>query len=379
MSNEFRHSNLVGYHIADIHFGCMDSKLLFDELEKTFLYYIVPGIDIIFISGDLFHKILTLNSKHSLYFHKFWIMLVQRCLKMGVRYIRVLKGTLSHDHDQLLNLLPYEDIPDIDIKIITTVSSEIIEDVSMLYLPEEYVEDMDEYYKDFFDQRYDMCIGHGMFKETAFTEHDSEFPMRNSPIFDLNVLSDIVDGPILFGHIHNRVTFKEKLFYSGSYSASSFSDNVAKGFNFFLFRKTDKRYTVKFLENKNSRKYETITIDLSKDTNELIRFITDYKINNNVDVLKVRAFPRDSSENYNFLVINKNFATYNFIIIEKDMRLNSAESQGNDEIITENNDIVNIKDLINNTTDLSEKIVLFQKHYHNEDYDISLINKYLND
>lgn len=378
MSNEVRDDYLVGFHISDIHFGCMDSKRLLWELENTFIKYIVQGIDIIVIAGDLFDRILTYNSKHSILFNKFWLLFIRECLRYEVKYIRVLKGTKSHDHDQLMNLIPYEDISLIDIKIINTVDSELIEGVSILYLPEEYMENQEEYYSSYFNNQYDMCFGHGMFKETAFTEHDGEFPIRTSPIFDLNEMDDVVKGPIMFGHIHNRVTFKNKLFYSGSYSSSNFSDNVKKGYNFFAYRKSDESYTVKFIENVNCRCYKTIYLSLDDTADNIISYINNYKVDNCIDKLKVRFYPEDSGENYQFLLINKNFVDDNEIIIEKSLKTKSKSKNVMDDK-NNSDDISSITDKILNTTDLSEKIYMYHEHYNGEKYDIAKINQYLND
>ena len=146
--------------LADVHFNALPAEEMYTQLKETFLKYIDKhSLDMIVICGDLYDSIVTMNSKASYLSMEFMKMMMETSIKRGIKYVRVVKGTLSHDNNQLINLRVFEGFPGIDFKIIQTVTSETIEDMNILYIPEEYMKDIDEYYKDYTDKKYDMIFG----------------------------------------------------------------------------------------------------------------------------------------------------------------------------------------------------------------------------
>jgi len=63
------------------------------------------------------------------------------------------------------------------------------------------------------------------------------------------------------GHIHEKNFYKDKVYYSGSFSRWIFGEEKKKGFIRFSFDKNTKEYKVKFIENKLAPLYTTINID----------------------------------------------------------------------------------------------------------------------
>ena len=140
------------FTISDIHIGASDDELLYNQLDKYFFSKIeIDKPDLVVVCGDISHDKLSMNSIGGKTYLHFAKRLMQLCSVYNIK-LRILMGTRSHDKDQLeifdIEKKYLED--DIDMKIFRTVSSEkIFDDLEVLYVPEEYVSDKDEYYKEY--------------------------------------------------------------------------------------------------------------------------------------------------------------------------------------------------------------------------------------
>ena len=109
-----------------------------------------------------------------------------------------------------------------DFKVIQEVSDEWLFDaMHVLYVPEEYVFDKDDHYKEFFDteERYDYIFGHGVLKEAFpyIKETKNDHTRRKAPYFNSDELLDLCKGEVIFGHYHVHTEFCDGLVsYSGS-------------------------------------------------------------------------------------------------------------------------------------------------------------------
>lgn len=138
----------VGALIADVHVGALDAHELYFQLNEVFIKTIkeLPVLDFIVICGDLIDKKISMNSQHATILLNF-ISDIKDIIKSKENPVklRILKGTESHDNRQLEVL--HSVLQGIDYKIINEVEEEyLFEDFKVLYIPEEYMEDMDEYY-----------------------------------------------------------------------------------------------------------------------------------------------------------------------------------------------------------------------------------------
>lgn len=258
----------IGAIIADIHFGAMSATSLFNELDKGFIKYInkLKTLDYVVIAGDLFDTKLSLNSDHVKYLFLFFKKLIEICSKKNTK-LRILKGTASHDNNQL-DILRYFSNSDVDFKIIEKVSEEeLFPDVNVLYIPEEYMTDKKDYYKDFFNNKYDMVFGHGLFAEVAFVakNQESEITMSKAPVFKSSTIIDITKGPIFFGHIHKSQCIKDKIYYVGSYSRWVYGEEEPKGFMMCYYTPETTYSYVYFIENKDAPLYNTMVIDYNNN------------------------------------------------------------------------------------------------------------------
>lgn len=313
---------LINVHIGDIHFGAFDSSVLYDELNSEFLKVIkkLPRIDILTINGDLFDHELSMNSNHAFYVLKFLDKLFKISRNKKCDYIRIIKGTKSHDHYQLDSLILPDDL---DIKIINKASMEILyNDFKILYLPEEYIKDFDNYYNELFSDNYDMILGHGMLEEVSFNNFNSEISMESAPVFNTGELINICNGPIIFGHNHNGVCIKKQAFYTGSFSCWCQGEEHPKG---FLISIINKKYTNNFkiipYANKLSRKF--ITRNLSKiikenNTENCIEYIN--KLIKKLDIYQLRI--KVTEDNNDSEYMGRIASIQQFYNMSKNVKLN---------------------------------------------------------
>ena len=253
----------VGVIIADIHFGAQSSEKLYDELNKNFLSYInkMKILDFVIIAGDLFDSKISLNSDHVNMVFRFIKELMCICVKKCAK-LRIIKGTESHDNQQL-QVLRHMTASNCDFKIINTVEAEdLFENMYVLYVPEEYVKDPNEYYKEYFNRSYDMVFGHGMFTEVAFAAsyQKSEVTMNKAPVFKSKEFINICRGPIFFGHIHKSQCIKHQIYYTGSFSRWSFGEDEPKGFMMVGYTPETSAFKVEFIENKDVNDYVTMAV-----------------------------------------------------------------------------------------------------------------------
>ena len=261
--------------LSDVHFGDKDPELLYSELKHTFISKVVElgvDLDLLVIAGDLFHKKLSLNSKASRLVIKFIDELFVLSNLNGF-HIRIIQGTHSHDLDQLKN---FEYMSSDKFKIIYKPQVEYILGVKLLFIPEEYPKDMVAYYKEYFNQKYDLIFLHGTFKFTAFSNQiiKSEKHIKAAPIFDEKLFRDMCDGYVICGHIHVYRNYKDFIYYGGSFSRSAHGEEEEKGFLYIEYYKESDKSFVERVINKDAPTYKTI--DMSEISDKSLEEVTEF-------------------------------------------------------------------------------------------------------
>ena len=257
-----------GVIISDIHFGATDPSELKKELSDVFLKYLseMKKIDFIIIDGDYFDHKLYLNDKVSDYAISFMNTLV-KISQIHSCPIRIVYGTESHEVNQYTVFNDYENNPEIDFKIIRTVSDEeLLQNMNVLYLPEEYVLSKKEHYGKYLNgnKKYDYIFGHGVIQEVMTeacrnSNNEKKNERKKVPTFKSNELENICDGRVYFGHYHINTNMNDKVFYVGSYSRWIHGESEPKGFYHVKFDPDKKQYTQTFIENYLAKKYVTYT------------------------------------------------------------------------------------------------------------------------
>lgn len=260
--------------IGDIHFGYYPAELLYKEFELV-INNITKDIDAVFIAGDYFDTKLSLSSKHSLYAIKTFCDILDKCEKTNTK-LRMIRGTASHDpENQLINLSSIAKSSKVDFKLYLTVGEEeLFPDFNVLYVPEEYMENKDEYYKEFFNKKYQCIIGHGMFEETNFVTNKT-LNMKKYPVFNSTFIEKICDGPIIFGHIHKSQKIRNRIMYTGSFTRSRYGEEEDKGFIIATYETENNCTDFKFIINDKATKFDTVSI---LDTSEIFSLLLNEQI-----------------------------------------------------------------------------------------------------
>ena len=260
--------------IGDIHFGYYPAELLYKEF-KLVINNITKDIDVVFIAGDYFDTKLSLSSKHSIYAIKTFCDILDKCEQTNTK-LRMIRGTASHDpENQLVNLSSIAKSSKVDFKLYLTVGEEeLFPDFNVLYVPEEYMENKDKYYKEFFNKKYQCIIGHGMFEETNYVTNKT-LNMKKYPVFNSAFIEKLCDGPIIFGHIHKSQKIRNRIMYTGSFTRSRYGEEEDKGFIISTYETENNSTDFKFIVNDKATKFDTVSI---LDTSEIFSLLLNEQI-----------------------------------------------------------------------------------------------------
>lgn len=243
--------------VGDVHLGHPETKTLhiLESLRRAFPDTVETGkLDIIFIEGDLFDRLLD-NADEDLYEIRIWMtMFLRMCASRDI-VLRILEGTPSHDWKQS-RLFPHiNEIARIgaDCKYIDKLSIEHIErfGATVLYVPDEWKPEPSETWKDVQEalklsgiDKVDYAVMHGYFphqlpKQLEAGAHDPE-----------KYLS-IVRNEIFIGHVHTFTIWK-RIVAAGSLDRLNHGEEHDKGH----VRRTPEG--IKFVINENAKEYVTI-------------------------------------------------------------------------------------------------------------------------
>lgn len=210
--------------LADLHIGVKHiSPATLKEQLKT--HYFKPmsrmkHLDGIFILGDILHTIVSLNSEYS----QLYLWFIDKVYKMAKKRkatVIIIRGTRSHDNDQLQNIRSYINNDDgVDFRIYDTYEETTIwGDYKVLILPDVQVKDKKMIEKFLTkDQKYDLILGHGLIDRMKFFVQESESMPTKTYEYKVEDLIDSCKGPILFGHIHQYQSILNRFWYVGPFT-----------------------------------------------------------------------------------------------------------------------------------------------------------------
>lgn len=345
--------------LSDVHVKALPNEQLFMELEQFIAEAIqMEKLDVIFITGDFFHKKVDANTDVSealKFMHKLIIIAKEKKSK-----IRIIKGTHSHDLNQLDMFKGLAEVTGADIRVIDSVESEILfPDFEVLYVPEEYQDNMYEYYGKYIYSRsepYNMILGHGMVDIASFISQvqESEDTKQQAPIFKLDDLKRVCpDGPIYFGHIHKPMK-DENFRYVGSYSVWAFGEEENKGFIKGKINMDDGSFKDKFIINELRRRFDTITIS---DTSTLFNNENPHDIVKDIDALIEELMFSEDDTSSDYVRIKMNIPiTYGDSILLSQLLKNTYARNKNVQVLVssvlQNSKVEEIKETI---LELAEK------------------------
>lgn len=281
-----------GITINDLHFGLPASPRIYNEASTIILDFIEKNdLDVIHINGDYFDRKLSFSEPAALLAMKFFYQLRELCIKKKIK-LRFIHGTMSHERGQteMFNKFASKYL---DMKVINTVSEEeLFPGFNVLYVPEEYPVNADEFYAPFKEKQYEAIMMHGMWDFLAMSsmiEESNRTDFQTAPIFIYDDWKQMVPhGMILCGHIHARHVYKKKIFYPGSFSAWDFTDLSERGFAYYTYDTEKKYYNVKLINNNLCPTFGTITLDnLGLD-------LENYDVNDFQEAVKLAAEKYDN-------------------------------------------------------------------------------------
>lgn len=246
---------------SDLHIAhkMIDEEIL-ENLESE-ISRLVREDSIICFTGDLLHKKVDL---HDVYAQQ----AVKLCKSLDMLNIPVIviDGTFSHDYKYidtflkigLNNFTFIQNLSEVKIK------NNIGEELDVLCIPEEYVEDQHEYYKNTVYNKkkvYDLVLMHGTFTDVLFHNVNIEADtLRKAPKFDSKDFSR--HTLTLSGHIHRHQVLgkKKNVIYIGSYSNMNFGEDRSCHLLSIEFNKESNEFSFECVENIKTHKFEEIVI-----------------------------------------------------------------------------------------------------------------------
>lgn len=323
---------------ADWHIGAIDPRQFQKQIRNTLinkledLYSNDEGLDAIFIAGDIFDsKQYFASEAVAVAFDIFSeILSYQEVLGFS---LYIIDGTRTHDAGQLSYLVDImttfvDGVFGVnssmrpEISLISEVTATNIlkintnDNISVLFIPEEYVADQDEYYKEAFSNHYDFIIGHGMIDKIWYAKKDKEENTNKilyAPVFELDKLTEVGEYSF-FGHVHTHKLYKDGRFrYLGPVTRWEFGSMLPVGITYIEYDEVNKTMiTDEFIENKEAPYLPTEIINLMNDKYEIDQ--VNEKIDNAFaehlanGASKVRFIVNLNSKLENFTAI-KNFLT----------------------------------------------------------------------
>lgn len=378
---------MKGIIISDQHFGAVDGERLIEEHEGSLFNYIdtLPNLEFIFILGDYFDHKMYMND-HSAYSAMY---VMQRILFYANKFksiVRIIYGTASHECSQYNMFKSLFDNSSVDVQVIDHVYEEELLGLSFLYLPEEYIYDKKEYYKNtlYSGKKYDYIFGHGIIQEVmsnACRHADKNILRKKVPYFTTFELKEACKGEVYFGHYHEHTVIQNNIHYVGSFSSWVFGESKTKGF--YIIDTDD--YKNVFIKNTLARKFDDLyynsndQIFKNEDSllNELSRI--DGLINTGVyEMVKIHLEIPDDCEITQAIIsiLTERYKNNNNVKIDiTDLKYTEKKVKEHKDVIDNS---VEYKTVFDKNIPIEEKIRFYIKKEFNEDIDLDTIRECIN-
>lgn len=291
---------------SDIHLGHVKTPTehIIKSFKETILTEKNKDIEVLFISGDLFDRLLDLSSREVHPIVEFFNYLLSYCFVNNIK-LRVLEGTPSHDWQQSQILVKLNDIREhkVDLRYFKVLDIEYMADKNkyILYIPDEWTnthEDLEaqiaEKLNAYGISEVDIGIFHGQFKyQTVGKVYQGFF-------FKEEYFLPLVKGFIHVGHYHT-FTFFDRIVANGSLERLAHGEEEPKGY--VLVK--DKSYT--FIPNINAFSYTTFTIKSNTTIEKLDKMVKQHPVGSHLRL----AMSKDHPFNLNFQELKLRYMDYN--------------------------------------------------------------------
>lgn len=315
--------------LADIHWGSMDSQLMYNNLSLVleFIKQMKNKLDFVVIAGDYFDYRLQLNSKTALLAIKWFDELFTTCKESNVKRIRMFKGTREHDNDQLEVFRPSYETNDNYFKLFnTTESEELLPGLRCIYCPDENLNLVDfhqKYYMKFFPNP-NIGFFHGNFNTILPDIEYNRIQEHHLPtmIYEYEKFSKIIKGPLISGHWHVKNEYKS-LYYVGSYDRWKFNEEEDKGFIYGEINTDTNEYFIHRVNNPLAKTYKTIIVSSDEYSTPEQFSVLSNMVNENLKkdpniMLRISYLLNSPSDEamINFNIFQRHYATIKQVKIE---------------------------------------------------------------
>ena len=327
--------------IADAHWGAIPAsrlnkefQIIFDFIDRCYMKGL--KIHLVNILGDWFNSKINMNSKTARYLMENITRLKEYSKKYGFKIV-IIKGTLSHDNDQLDVLDIYSDENFIIVRECKRI--EILPQFFALYCPDENIPS-DEYYDKYSreiltDNMVNAAYFHGNFDiiMSKLPDQETEIQSVGNVIFNLDFFTRLVEGPLTAGHWHTRSNFKN-LMYVGSFSRFGHGEEDDKGFLFTTYDTEDKAFYRKFIKTPLAKEYKTFNAFTHKlpnvsDYSKLISVVKEQlKMDTDANLRIAINITDDKTETLNNIkLIREAFANERRVNVLVKNRIKESEKQ----------------------------------------------------
>jgi hypothetical protein len=271
--------SLTGLTLSDNHLGHRRTPTEFITKNiKTLLLDkdVKQDVQIIFWSGDLLDRSVNLSTDDAYEIISFlgWFLLY---LKKNNIVSRFLEGTPSHEWKQTRILSALNQLVDVDVKWVSTLSIERHKelDITILYLPDEWSSDNEETWK----QVQQLLLDENLTKVDYVVMHGQmEYQLPDHVTSKTHKLEryQSIAGKLCFcGHIHKH-SIRDNFVVPGSTDRLAHGEEEAKGIVKWKTYDTGER-EITFIENKNAKIYKTIDCSRLSVEEMLVKIDTELK------------------------------------------------------------------------------------------------------
>lgn len=249
-------------NISDLHISRKDPYDYYREELSLIIDWISKNdLDILTIAGETFDTIYRMDENQPRVALDFFTQLC-KLADMKRFVIAVVKGTATHEGNQLETLKFLE--AEYPIIFYTSLAMVNYGGVKIRFVPDIAYDNYDEFLKEF--KRYgnaDINVIHGLVEGAIpvvkeVTDRKAEIIIK---------IKDIIDTTRIFtvlGHVHERKRVHPNIWYTGSFSTSSFKDSGSfeHGFDIIDVNPELGTYHVSFFKNNSCDRY--ITYDITE-------------------------------------------------------------------------------------------------------------------
>ncbi len=249
---------------ADLHWGVMEPNKQLSQYQCLLDYLRNNPVDLLVIAGDYFDHRLSFDSTAAKVAMRYFDDIVEISKEKKFK-IRLIKGTQSHEYDQLDQFNIYVEDSNDTVRIFRECTAEeTLPEFSCLYCPDELI-NSENYFLRYNTllldgNHYDAMFFHGTF-DAEMGDFAHVIGQKNNIIFEIatfNQLCNVMIG----GHWHDADTIGN-MHYTRSLTSWRYDEDKPKGFIHLIYDTDKDVYSLDRIVNPTSDKYYTVYVETS--------------------------------------------------------------------------------------------------------------------